>query len=51
VSAYAIPLLLAAILVVVILLLAEARHVRASLDALAELLGEAIDTWRGQRGK
>jgi len=54
-TAYAIPLLLAAVLVVVILLHAEVillraelRHMRASLDALAEMLGEAIDTWRAK---
>lgn len=45
-TAYAVLLLLAAGLVVSVLLLAELRQVRASLDALAELLGEAVDTWR-----
>jgi hypothetical protein len=48
-SAYIAPLLLAAVLVAVLLLLAELRHMRASLDALAEMLGEAVDTWRSQR--
>ena len=39
-------ILLFVVAVMLTALFIEVCHLRASLDALAEMLGEAIDTWR-----